>query len=95
MDTLRLQVVTRCPGGPNCKCPEHFGLGDWMLTATGDTHGLPILRASQDAPASVLSLIDEKCDQTLTCPCSRCENERAQRVSRPRKPPRQPWDVAA
>jgi hypothetical protein len=95
MDTLRISVTTRCPGGPGCKCREHFGLGDYLLAATGDAHGLPTLKASETAPASVLSLIDDRCDGTLTCECSCCENERAQRVNKPRKAAPQPWESKA
>jgi hypothetical protein len=95
MDTLRFSVVTRCPGGSGCRCSEHYGLAEYMHALTGKDYGLPKRDAPLRAVPLPLSLSDEVCEGTLVCGCSRCENERAQRVNRPPRQPKQPWEIAA
>jgi hypothetical protein len=90
MEALRLSVFTRCPGGPGCKCQEHWGLGDFMLSATGTDHGLPRLEAAQTGQKVTLRPVDA-CDGSFTCDCPSCAQERSERVKHPPKEPRQPW----
>lgn len=94
MDSLKLSVLTPHSYTDGCRCRECFGLAEFMLQATGSTHGLPRLEASPVARKSVLSVVDT-CTGTMTCECPVCSQERSERMSRPRKRVRQPWELEA
>jgi hypothetical protein len=94
MEALRLSVVTRCPNGPGCKCREHYGLAEYMRDLTGRDHGLRPTEAPLRAVPLPLAVV-ERCDGSFTCECPKCAQERSERVRRPPKQPRQPWELAA
>lgn len=90
---------TACPNtaASGCRCPEHHP----GLLATSHPDRLPALaeyldRLRPDPPQVVIELVHvsgPSCSGTLTCPCGKCEQERADRRRRPAQLVRQPWHV--
>jgi hypothetical protein len=92
MDSLKLSVLTPHHATEGCKCRECFGLTEFMRELTGRDYGLPPTEAPLRAVPLPLSPV-ERCDGSFTCGCSSCAQERSERVRRPPKEPRQPWQV--
>lgn len=84
-----------------CRCPQCWGLAEYMQQLTGKDYGLPnapgctaTLRVLTTGPAPTsLVALDRTCDGSMTCSCPDCEQERAQRVRLGGRDPRQPWDA--
>jgi hypothetical protein len=94
MDSLKLSVLTPHHATEGCKCKECFGLTEFMRDLTGRDYGLPPTEAPLRAVPLPLSPV-ERCDGSFTCDCSSCAQERSERVRRPPKAAKQPWELAA
>jgi hypothetical protein len=94
MDLLRLSVLTPHSYANGCRCRECMGLGEYMRDLTGRDHGLPPTEAPLRAVPLPLSPVD-RCDGSFVCGCPKCAQERFERVRRPPKQPRQPWEAKA
>lgn len=69
-----------------CLCPECFGLHEYMFRLTGKEYGL------EASGGHAWEGLEDLCDGSLVCDCKACSEERLQRVSRPRKQIKQPWE---
>jgi hypothetical protein len=92
MDSLTLQVLTPHSYANGCRCRECMGLTEYMRDLTGRDYGLPPTEAPLRAVPLHLSP-SEPCDGSFTCECPSCAQERSERVRRPPKAPKQPWQV--
>ena len=74
----------------DCRCPQCFGLREYMLQLTGKDYGLP------RAPGhNVVEIpIGPVCDGTYECACPKCVKQRRQAAEKARQVThiRQPWE---
>lgn len=77
----------------SCRCSQCYGLREYMLQLTGKDYGLPKAKGCNGA---WVAFVVHGCDGSMTCSCSRCEQERAERVrTAGLRTVKQPWDLAA
>lgn len=89
------------PHGSACRCPmlpPDAGLLAFTVDCDHyDDLAAALARVAGPAPRRivVLPVDSDRCDGSMTCSCVHCAEERRQRIVRPIRAPRQPWETAA
>lgn len=91
MDMLKLSVLTPHHATTGCKCRECYSLTEYMHALTGSTYGLPRPEPALRPVPAPLSAFDA-CTGAMTCDCSKCAAERAERLKAGSKRIPQPWE---
>jgi hypothetical protein len=79
----------RWQGGPvsGCRCPECFGLREYLEAQGLPTRGLPAASGHQPHRPAVVAredgtIVEIHCDGSMTCKCPKCTAERSALVKR-------------